>query len=294
MSAKWIYDYSVSDDTWNISPLECPKDSALAVRNDQIVLINRYKEQGKEFIRIYPLTSDRNSENTITLPVEANKPGSGRTLLSTASDKNMLVIAYSNLEALCINQSKLIEFALPTLDRYLFTPKFSDDIDSYNRCLLYNDHLYLRPKSSHIRELSGHQWYYTQLPQHNEQMKHDKTPSPINDDPLPPQHKKARLDPESAIEWNHLPQLPHSCSNLAYFGKQLVTMHSGSLHNRMEIQAYSPTTNSWVVVAEMNECLDHTLGEDSVIVRLDDTGELMVIECGTNYRDVHKLSIEGT
>ena len=286
MGAKRVYDYSVSDDIWNISPIKC-QDSfkALAIRNDQIVLINTYKEQGKEFIRIYPLISDRNSDNTITLPVKANKPASGgRTFLSAASDKNTLVIAYSNLKVLC-NQSEPIELALPSFD---------EDCDHIYLCLLYNDCLYLSPKPTSSSYLIKCQWYYTQLPQHNEQTEHDKAPSPVDDDPLPPQHKKARLDQESAIKWEHMPLLPHSCSNLAYFGKRLVTMHSGSWHNRIEIQAYSPLTNSWVIVAGTNEDLDHTLGEHSSIVGLDDTSELMVIECGNNHRDVYKLSIEGT
>ena len=290
MGAKRVYDYSVRDDIWNISPIKC-QDSfkALAVRNDQIVLIDTYKEQGKEFIRIYPLTSDRNSDNTITLPVKANKPASGgKTFLSAASDKNTLVIAYSNLKVLCINRSEPIELAPPS-SKTCFSPYCdSNYIDLYNRCLLYNDHVYLA-------ELGGiRQWYYTQLPQHNKQTKYDKAPLPVDDDPLPPQHKKARLDQESVIKWEPMPLITHSCSNLAYFGKRLVTIRSGNLCDRIEIQAYSPTMNSWVVAAGTNEGLDHTLGKDSVIVRLDDTGELMVIECGNNYRDVHKLSIEGT
>jgi hypothetical protein len=275
-----VYDYSINEDTWNISQIRQGSFKALAVRKDRLVLIDIYKEQGKDpVVRIkgYPLTSY--NENIITFPVE---DAGCRAFLSAASDKNTLVIAYSNVKIL-FNQSKPIELAFPLLGTN------SLQRDTYYRCLLYSDHLYLSRTSTVGERDSDNQWYYTQLPQHDEQTEHDKVPSPLDGDLLPPKHKKARLEKESAIEWKPIPQLFPGCSNLACFGKQLVTIHSG---RGIEIEAYSKITNSWVVVAE-SEDLDRTLGEYSSIFRLDDTGELMVIECGNNHRDVHKLSIEG-
>ena len=284
-----VYDYTISDDTWNISPIKF-QDSfkALAIRNDEIVLIDNYKEQaGKEFIRIFPLSGDVDATK---LPLEAGRKDAGLpTFLSATSDKNTFVIVYSSVMVL-INQSEQtsteLALDLPTLDHF-------SDQKYYFRSLLYDNHLYLSPISLDSGYASEYR-YYAQLPQHDEHTEHDKTPSPVDDDLLPPQHKKARLDQESAIEWKRMPQLRHGCSNLARFGKQLVTVHCGSWHKGIEIQAYSPITNSWVVVAETNEDFDHTLGECSSIVHLDDTGELMLIECGNNHRDVYKLSIEGT
>ena len=291
-----MYDYSTSEDTWDISPIKTFK--ALAVRNDQIVLIDTYREQEEEpeLIRIYPFTSDgdiNENENVTTLSVEASKPDSGRRrryFLSAASDKNTLVIAYSNLKVL-FDQSKTIEFAFPSLDTSTRSTRTCRDY--YFRCLFYDDCLYLSPTSAESEHDNDRQWYYTQLPQNTEQTEHDKVLSPLDEDLSPPNQKKARLDKESTLDWEPMPQLPHDCSNLACFGRQLVTVRSSSLHRGIEIQAYSKITNSWVTVAD-NEDFDHKLGQYSSIFRLDDTGELMVIECGNNHRDVHKLSIEGT
>ena len=324
-----MYDYSTNDDTWNISPLKQDSFEALAVRDDKIVLIDTYKEeQGKELIRIkgYPLTShagDNENENIITtlpvkastqpgggtLPVKANtqpgggtlpgggklpvkastQPGGGHcTFLSTASDKNTLVIGYSNLMVL-FNQSKPVQLAFPSSA----TNSTHEYTHTYYRCLLYDNHLYLSPISPGSEHDNDCQWYCIQLPQNNEHTEHDKVPSSLDDDLSPPKHKKIHLDQESAIKWKPMPKLLHGCSNLACFGKQLVTVRSGSWHRGIEIQAYSKKKNSWVVVAE-NEDFDHRLGEYSSIFHLDDTGELLVIECGNNHRDVHKLSIEGT
>ena len=286
-----VYDYSTSDNTWNISPIRF-QDSfkALAIRNDQIVLIDSYKEEaGKEFIRIFPLSGDVDA--TMKLPLDAGSKDASQLqpmFLSATSDKNTLVIVYSSVKVL-VDQPEQTELALDlpvTLSR-VPSRKY------YFWSLLYDNHLYLSPISIESRYASECQWYYTQLPQRDEQTEHDKTPSTVDDDLLPPQHKKAQLDQASAIKWKHMPQLPRCYSNLACFGKQLVTVR-GSWPIGIKIRAYSPITNSWVVVAETNEDFDHILSDYSSIVHLDDTGELMLIECGSNHRDVYKLSIEGT
>ena len=282
-----IYNYSVSDDTWNISPIKLHGSfKALAISNDQIVVIDTHKEeQGEEVIRIFPLSGDRDAVTTLQLGT-VNKDASPH-YLSAASDKYILVITYSTVKVL-FKQSEQIEMPLPKLDR---TPRG----EYYFRSMLYGNHLYLSTASAGSA-IDGRTLYYTQLQQLDQLTEHEKSMSPEDDDHSlsPPQHKKARLDQKSIPEWKHMPLLQHCCSNLAQFGKRLVTVRSRNGQRGIEINAYSPITESWVDVAEACEDIDHSFSENSTIVNLEETGELMVIECGNSYRDVYKLSIEGT
>ena len=105
-----------------------------------------------------------------------------------------------------------------------------------------------------------------------------------------PVNQNVHIIPQS-LEWKKLsPLMCHNHSNLATFGKQLVTVVDVS-NRGVEIHAYSPITDSWVVVADTGDSIPHDMRETNIL-RLDDTGQLMLIGA-QGRRDVYKLSITG-
>ena len=95
-----------------------------------------------------------------------------------------------------------------------------------------------------------------------------------------------------SLEWKKLPPFMYrNYSNLATFGKRLVTVTSEHHKLGVEINAYSPVSDSWVVVADTGDTIHYDFNQGT-IVSLDDTGQLMLIG-GINRRDVYKLSITG-
>ena len=321
-----IYDYSIAKNIWNIIPTDAWR-FALANYKSEVNLVVKTQNKG-ETLDIFPLTGGREiTHDATTLPADC---------MTAMGNSDMLVVADDSLKVVLngMNEEKFMLPELDSSESSDTGISFERS-DVYFSIAFHNDHLFLKPLGS-SRHLNHAVFCAPlNLIKPNQPIGHNqKVSSQLVDDgsrkrPQPPNepgnenaNKKARLElsklpnetsesitnlpcnDQEKLEWEKLEPLPApqtydwEPSNLAVFGKRLVTVvpAKGFADVGMNIVAYSPTTKSWLEVADTGDVDSVRYLRETNIVSLD-TNQLMLIggsTGGSSMRNVYQLSLTGS